>query len=159
MPARQSPQAKSNPDAAVASVLQDRAVKRSKSLTQMDRDLDQLAVLRLERDRAAAELKAADEAYDQLAAKVLNAMLDAGIETTGNANGVVSVKRTETFQATDWQALDAYILKTGSIDLLNRRLTVKAVRERVEQGEKVPGVVPFTKIELSWTTRSGEVKK
>lgn len=41
---------------------------------------------------------------------------------------------------TDWAAVQKHILATGEFDLLQKRLTVTAVRERWEVGKDVPGV-------------------
>lgn len=49
----------------------------------------------------------------------------------------------------DWGALDDYILATGDLSLLQRRLGVKAVNERWEAGEDVPGVTTETNYDLS----------
>lgn len=52
-------------------------------------------------------------------------------------------------QVQDWDKFYAYIKKTGSFDLLQRRLTDTAVKERWEAGKKVPGVESFGAVTLS----------
>lgn len=52
-------------------------------------------------------------------------------------------------QVQDWDAFYAYVKKHGAFDLLQRRLTETAVRERWEANQKVPGVVEFKAVTLS----------
>ena len=49
----------------------------------------------------------------------------------------------------DWPKFYAYVAKTKAFDLLQRRLTDAAVRERWEAGDKLPGVVEFNAVTLA----------
>lgn len=55
----------------------------------------------------------------------------------------VTVKTAPVPQVKDWDVLYKYIKKTGSFDLLHRRLSSKAVEDRWENGKDVPGVEEF----------------
>jgi hypothetical protein len=63
-----------------------------------------------------------------------------------------SVGRSETVvpQVTDWDAFYAYIKRTNYFHLLERRPTAAGCRELFETKGKIPGVVPFTKVGLSF---------
>jgi hypothetical protein len=61
----------------------------------------------------------------------------------------VSVVTKSVPRAEDWEKVHAYIKKTGSFDLLQRRLSDSAVQERWDAGKKVPGVEPFNVVTLS----------
>lgn len=50
-----------------------------------------------------------------------------------------------------WEKLYNYIKKTGSFDLLQRRLNTKAVMERLEDKKKVPGTKLFSVVKVSLT--------
>lgn len=52
-------------------------------------------------------------------------------------------------QVQDWDKFYTYVAKTKSFDLLQRRLTDTAVKERWEAGKKVPGVESFNAVTLS----------
>lgn len=52
-------------------------------------------------------------------------------------------------QVQDWDKFYAYVGKTKSFDLLQRRLTDTAIKERWEAGKKIPGVEPFNVVTLS----------
>jgi hypothetical protein len=49
----------------------------------------------------------------------------------------------------DWDALYKYIKKKNAFDLLNRALNTAACTERLENGEKVPGIGSFTAVTVS----------
>lgn len=51
--------------------------------------------------------------------------------------------------AKDWNDIYKHIKKTGHFDLLGRRLNSKAVEERWENGEDVPGVETYTTTTVS----------
>ena len=49
----------------------------------------------------------------------------------------------------DWFAFHKYIKRTGSFELLQRRVSEQAVKERWDDGKKVPGVETFDAVSLS----------
>lgn len=52
-------------------------------------------------------------------------------------------------QVEDWDAVYKYIKRTGSFELLQRRLADGAVKERWEAGKEIPGVTHFNVVTLS----------
>ena len=56
-------------------------------------------------------------------------------------------------QVEDWDKLHAYIVKKKAWELLQRRVSDSAARERWEAGESIPGVKPFKVINVSTTKR------
>lgn len=56
----------------------------------------------------------------------------------------------------DPDKLFAYIKKTNSFDLLQRRVNEAAVKERWADKKKVPGVEPFNVTKVSLTKRKGK---
>jgi hypothetical protein len=72
-----------------------------------------------------------------------------------NATGVsgqlvrVSVVHKRVPRATDWAALWKYIADTGSFDLMQRRLSDPAVKERWTDNQEVPGVEAVDVTDLS----------
>lgn len=52
-------------------------------------------------------------------------------------------------QVQDWDKFYAHVKKTGDFELLQRRLTDTAVKERWENGKKIPGVESFNAVTLS----------
>lgn len=111
-------------------------------------EIDALFKLRQKSDAAEAKAKAAK--------KVLTDAMDALLEKfdKNDLNGArgklasVSVVKTENFNIVDQDTFGKYVLKNKALDLLQRRVSVTAVRERMEAGKKVPGLETFTKVSL-----------
>lgn len=68
----------------------------------------------------------------------------------------VSVYTDPTPQAQDWDAVFKFIKRTGAFELLQRRLNSAAVKERWEDGKKIPGVEPFNVVKVSLTKKKGK---
>lgn len=52
-------------------------------------------------------------------------------------------------QVKDWDAFYKYVKKTGSFDLMQKRLTDAAIKERWEAGKEIPGVEHFNVVSVS----------
>lgn len=52
-------------------------------------------------------------------------------------------------QVKDWDAFYRYVKKTGSFDLMQKRLTDAAIKERWEAGKEIPGVEHFNAVSVS----------
>lgn len=52
-------------------------------------------------------------------------------------------------QVKDWDVFFKYVKKTGAFDLMQRRLTDTAIKERWDNGKEVPGVEPFNAVTVS----------
>jgi hypothetical protein len=52
-------------------------------------------------------------------------------------------------QVKDWDVFYKHVKKTGQFDLLQRRLTDSAIKERWENGKEVPGVEHFNALIVS----------
>lgn len=72
-------------------------------------------------------------------------------DATGIAGKLARVSVTASSIPTveNWDAFYAYVKKSNSFDLLQRRVSDKAVMERWEAGKAIPGVGKFTKKKLS----------
>jgi len=81
---------------------------------------------------------------DRLKAEFLALMKDTGTNTYSSDHGVVSIVEHVVPSVQSWPELYDNIAKTHSFDLLQRRVSTTAWRARLEAGETVPGVVPFT---------------
>ena len=61
----------------------------------------------------------------------------------------VSVVTKDVPQVKDWDAFYKYVSRTKSFDLLQRRLSDAAIKERWENKKQVPGVEAFTVVSVS----------
>jgi len=72
-------------------------------------------------------------------------------EASGVAGKVARVTAVpkDTPVVNDWAKLEAYIKRTSSFDLLQRRLSDSAVKARWDAGKEVPGVGTFKYVTIS----------
>lgn len=61
----------------------------------------------------------------------------------------VAVVTKQVPQVKDWDAFYKYVKRTGQFDLLQRRLSEVAIKERWDAGKEVPGVEHFTVVTVS----------
>lgn len=122
-------------------------------------DLKELAVLvdryiQAREERRALEAQAdkmKEELEQPLKAQILVALKESGAGSVGGTKYQAALVKKTTPQVTDWSALYAHIQKTGEFELLQRRLSPPAVKERWDEKEEVPGVSPIQMEDLSIT--------
>jgi hypothetical protein len=92
--------------------------------------------LALQQEVNALEQKEKDIAYE------LTKGLDDGLENYYLTLGDFSFKADKKIGAfvTDWPATLKYVKDTGELDLLQKRLTISAVKQRWDNGVFIPGV-------------------
>lgn len=82
--------------------------------------------------------------------------LEAEGSTKGSGKlGTCSITQSVVFNAVDWSKIEAFVKKTGHFQVFQRRLSLDAVREIVENsGKPIPGTEPFNtkKINVRSTT-------
>lgn len=102
---------------------------------------------RLRLEKEAAEAKAFEQAIKDYIVDTLP------VSDTGAQGKVarVQVVPKEIPTAADWAKIYAYIKKNSAWELMQRRLSDAAVRERWEAGVKIPGVDKFNAKEVSCT--------
>lgn len=113
--------------------------------TKLGKLIDQAQRLRAKRDTMVGAID------EQIAAvrSAIEAEMRADKLTGANGSEArASFKTVATVEATDWSALYRFIESYRAYDLLQRRLSVGAVRDRIEAGEKVPGVELGERTEL-----------
>ena len=68
----------------------------------------------------------------------------------------VSVYTDAVPRAADWDAIYKHIKRTGNFELLQRRLSDTAVKERWDDGKEIPGVESFNVVKVSLTKKKGK---
>jgi hypothetical protein len=63
----------------------------------------------------------------------------------------VSIKKTQSVNVTDWGKFHEYILETGNLALLHKRVSSGACLEHIEAGETLPGIEQIEVSDLSLT--------
>jgi hypothetical protein len=113
--------------------------------------IDLLMKVRTERKKIQAQAEA-EKAQEDMIEDAIFAMFDKGaLEGARGKAAQASIKRSDVPTVVDWDKFAAHVIKTKSLDLLQRRPSVEAVRERWAAKVGVPGIEVFTKISLNLT--------
>ena len=76
----------------------------------------------------------------QLEADIMHAMSEAGTtKAASEAGHSVTMSKKTVPVITDWESFYEYVSQTKSFDLLHKRLSSTAFKDRIEQGEQIPG--------------------
>lgn len=110
--------------------------------------VDLLDKMRDRRKALAAKVEEMKREEDAMEDQIFAQFSKQELEGARGRRAQASIGRHDYPTAEDWEKTDAYIIKTKSLDLLQRRLSVEAVRERWKDGVDVPGVGKFTKVTL-----------
>lgn len=92
--------------------------------------------LRLAADKVAEALR--NEEQRILDHIIENVSVDEGGVVGKRFKGIITTDRKPVVE--DWEKFYAHVKKTGNFDLLQKRLSDTAVKDRLEEGKAVPGV-------------------
>jgi hypothetical protein len=110
---------------------------------------DNYIAIRAQRLVLAKQVEEMEEAEKDLYKTIIAKLREAGMSAVGGKLGLVKMSETVEPIAQDWRQTWDYIKKHDAFELLHKRLTVTAVKERWEAGEEVPGVGRVPKFSLS----------
>lgn len=113
--------------------------------------IDLLYRNRAERLALNTKLEELKKSEGALETHIINSFSKTDITGARGKIATAGVKTTTTVDTEDWDAYLAYVVKKKAWDLLRKQPAVRAVQERWDQGQEIPGVKPFTKIGLSLT--------
>lgn len=129
--------------------------------------VDQLIQMyRDERDQLATDRKGykAREARVKLHLSIISMVLrdraDAvgGVDTFATPAGTAFRNKKEFFKVSDWTDFSSYVLKTGNVHLLQKRVSPNAVKElRETEGSLPPGIE--NRVEVEFSVRSPTARK
>lgn len=80
---------------------------------------------------------------------LMETMKTEGVDKSTGKLATASISDVASANVVDWDLFGAYVLKNKYIHLLQRRISLPAVRELFETKGKVPGVEPFTQRKLN----------
>jgi len=90
-----------------------------------------------------------EELEKELNKTIIAKLREGGMTAMGGKVGLVKMHEAIEPIAEDWPATWAYMKEHDAFELVHKRLTVTAVKERWEHGEEVPGVGRVPKFSLS----------
>lgn len=108
-------------------------------------------VKRLEAEKEIKALKTQEVGYRVRIKQMLDA---ASLEAGSGKTATTSVCHTTEPNAKDWPLIYSYIVENDAFDMLQRRLSATAVRDRWNDGIIIPGIEKFDTWDLSLTKRS-----
>lgn len=115
--------------------------------------IDALYTLREERRVIEAKAKLVHEKEAELEKHLLDTFSKTDLDGAKGKKATAGVSRNTVPSVKDWDKLYAYVKKTGAWDMLQRRVSATAYRERLDAKKVVPGVEPFEVIKLSLQKR------
>ena len=110
---------------------------------------------RAERLAAQKVVDKLEEAEKAIKKQVMDRLEKAANKSVSNGDRLFQLVEKDEPTADNWPALYAHIKKTGEFDLIERRLSKLAVKQRADLGEKVPGVAWYPVTTLSDTQAKG----
>ncbi len=114
--------------------------------------IDQMSDIRERRRALDAESAALKKDYDTLELQLIELMDNEGCKKSTGQKATASIGENINFNFSEGDGFDqfmAYVAKTKYFHLVQRRVSAPAVRELFESKGTVPGLVPFTKREVS----------
>lgn len=115
--------------------------------------IDTLYQLRQKRGGIERQADVIKEKEGELEKHILDTFTKTDLDGARGKLAVAGIAQSTVPTVKDWDKLYAYIKKEGAFDLLQRRVSSSAYRERLDVEEVVPGVEPFTLIKLSLKKR------
>lgn len=115
--------------------------------------IDKLAGLREKKRKLAEQEKLIDAEFAELEETLKQRLLGEGMDKATGKKATISIKEEVVANIVDWEALTAYVKKTGHFHLFQRRVSNPAFRElaALNKSKGVPGLQPFTKLNLNLT--------
>lgn len=108
-------------------------------------EIDKLYALRAERLAIGKQVDSLKAQEAVLRRNIINRLSANGLDSGRGKDATASITKETTCNIVDWQAFTAYVLETNGLDLLQKRVSMEAVKARWEDEINVPGVV---KVEL-----------
>ena len=126
-----------------------------KKLGEIIDELYQRRASRLVLTKSVDALKAEEAELRRL---IIQRLQDVGLDSGRGTMATASITKDDQANVKDWSALENYILEHKSFDLLQRRVSITAIRARWDNDESLPGVEKVTLTDLSLTKASKGMK-
>ena len=117
--------------------------------------IDTLYTMRAQRLDADKAVQAMKKAEADLEEHILKQFDKAAINGARGKVATGGIMRKTVYSIEDWPAFIAYVAKKKAWDMLYKQAGQLAVRERIDNGEEVPGIEAFEKVSLSLNKAGG----
>ncbi len=115
--------------------------------------IDELYALRTQRlalSKEVDELKAQEAV---LRKTIIDRLQVNGLDSGRGNDATASITKDVQVNISDWAMFNNYVIKTNSLDLLQKRVSMTALKARWEDGVEVPGLTKIELPDLSLTKR------
>lgn len=117
--------------------------------------IDQLDTVRERKRKLSEQIKTLEGEYSVLEEQVKERLLAEGMDKATGKKATASLTQEVVATVKDWDALCAYVKKSGHFHLLQRRVSNPAFRELAAK-KPVPGLEPFVKTNLNLAHLKGK---
>lgn len=117
-------------------------------IQELDGKIQRLEALIKERAALRKQLKSLDDIASGIEAELIMLMVERGVNSLGGVDHYFVLDRSVEPELVDWGALSNYIREYDALDLLQKRLTVSAVKLRWADNIVIPGVDKYEKLKL-----------
>jgi hypothetical protein len=107
---------------------------------QMDSLISRILSLREAISNLEAEAEELRVERSTLENQLMESMSNMGVTQLGSSLGTATMKTSTKWAIADWDALIQYCVENDSFDLVQKRISTKAVADRFAADEEVPGV-------------------
>lgn len=101
--------------------------------------IDDYVSTKNEREALSETIKEKTTKLGRLEGDIMKLMSEAGLSQAASDKASCTMKLSKHPAIKDWQQFYAYVANTGQFELLHKRLSSTAFRERWEAGEVIPG--------------------
>jgi len=116
--------------------------------------IDRLYKLKQEAAEIRKRLNEKDADYKALKAHIIEELPKSEVDGASGKTAKVNIIKKAFPTATNWDKFYAHVQKKSAFHLLQKRMSAPAFRELWEDGKKIPGVEPYTALDLSITKKS-----
>lgn len=111
--------------------------------------INKFVEIKARKESLAAEIKTCNEDLAKIESDIMEQMSNAGITQAASDKASCTMRATPNPTITNWPAFYDYVAETGQFELLHKRLSSTAFRERWDAGETIPGTTMTSVYELS----------
>lgn len=113
--------------------------------------IDKMNDIREQKRVLSEQEKALSAQYDELKSEVITKLRAEDADKASGKKATASISENVVATIEDWDAFTKYVKRTGHFHLFQRRVSDPAFRELLEMKGAVPGLTPFTKVDIRLT--------
>jgi len=115
--------------------------------------IDSISSLDDDVDRLRAKISKINSKREDLEHQLMKALKKAKLNKAAGVSASANIHKSRHLNIVDLEALNRYVARKKAFDLYQRRLNSKAYFDRLEDGEKVPGVDIYEKTSVRITKK------